>query len=70
MLHVEGAAAIATADLSAQQLAGQLVGSLAQQSHSQVSHLQTPDSQQQPPSGQQLVQGQTLEAATGAAVLA
>jgi len=51
--------------LSAQQLDAQEVGPALQQSQLQASHAHTPDSQQRPPSGQQLEQehGEVVDSA-------
>jgi hypothetical protein len=49
-------------DLLSQQPALQPLESAAQQSHLQSSQVQTPVSQQQPPSGQQVVQAHASEA--------
>jgi hypothetical protein len=49
-----------TSALTAQQFAPQLFAPSSQQSHEQASHAQTPVSQQQLPSGQQVLQAQVL----------
>ena len=54
-------ASVAAIALSAQQPALQDFASSAQQSHLQASHVQTLESQQQQPSGQQVSQAQTFE---------
>jgi len=56
-------AIVATVVLSAQHPALQDLASTAQQSHLQTSHEQTLDSQQHPPSAQQVSQEQTFESA-------
>ena len=54
---------VAAIALSAQQPAPQDFAPSAQQSHLQSSHVQTPESQQHPPSGQQVSQEQAFESA-------
>jgi hypothetical protein len=71
LLHVGISEATTWASaFSVQQFAPHSFAFSEQQSHAHFSHEQTPDSQQQPPSGQQLSQAQTLEAVAGPEVLA
>ncbi len=66
LLHVGiSSAATRASAFSVQQFAPQSFAFSEQQSHKHFSHEQNPDSQQQPPSGQQLSQAQILEAVAG-----
>jgi len=60
---------VAAVTLAAQQPARHDFAPSAQQSHLQSSHLQTPESQQHPPSGQQVSQKQAFESAVDFEVL-
>jgi hypothetical protein len=63
LVQVAGLSVGLVATLSVQQPAKQPVAPSAQQSHWQSSQEQTPVSQQQPPSGQQVSQAQTFDSA-------